>query len=691
VHHPSKQSTLMGLIFGLFAVLYCLPFQKALIQTSLSLAILFPVQTVLWRLGLNSKTRDYFFAVTTLVTYFFLKHLWANSDLFFYLFSILLAAVLSYRIFLASCSSMFLLEGVREYVYQSERPEDIAFRYALFFAAGTLTYLLLRDEKKRKEEYREQLFDLKFAMEMLEDKETPVGQTARKVDAAIALDRFLRETMENIQRVYKPETTLLWLYLADRKQLRLQQQAGNSQDLKSNQIVALGEGPVGWTALNRKVFLQQDREDGVQISLYNKARKTLSFLAVPILNGDRLEAVITLDSFSPAYFPSEAVTAIETFAAQISENIRMARLAKDQEETNVRSKSLRRAGKELSEESDFEKIVKKLPGLCREITKFDFSAVTILDGEQGTYSLFEWADEQEQPGSGRMIGNKRRTWISWFMTNCEEPLIISRNQLRLQGMPVLRGDEELDELSSFLAIPLRYQQKPIGALLLGSEENEAFSSHDAGVLAILGFQAGVSLENAANSNSDGLTSLLNHRHFKKKLEEEIERAERQKQPLTLMMMDIDHFKGFNDTFGHPAGDFILRGLAALLKKNARNIDVLARYGGEEFAALLPGIDAKNGKKTAERWRKAVQRSTFKWDGRNLSVTLSIGLATYPDDVKVEPENFRNDDAARIKARENHQEELITRADKALYEAKENGRNQVRQWGERKATGSRLFG
>jgi len=137
-------------------------------------------------------------------------------------------------------------------------------------------------------------------------------------------------------------------------------------------------------------------------------------------------------------------------------------------------------------------------------------------------------------------------------------------------------------------------------------------------------------------------------------------------------MDIDHFKGFNDSFGHPAGDFVLRSLANLLKNNARKIDILARYGGEEFAALLPGVDNKGARKTAERWRKAVQRASLKLHEKTFAVTISIGCASYPHD-------------AGSKA------ELIQKADQALYSAKESGRNQVRHCGDTEERKFSLFG
>ncbi|MCI0411924.1 diguanylate cyclase, partial [bacterium] len=423
--------------------------------------------------------------------------------------------------------------------------------------------------------------------------------------------------------------------------------------------------PIGWAALNKKTFLQQNRQEGVNYFSGSKKSVIRSLLAVPILDKDRLEGVLSVESEHLNYFAEDAEKALSSFAAQIAQTIRMARLAKEREERAIEFQAFYRASKELASTIEFEEIVNKLHVLCAEIVPYDFSAVAVWQEPGDLYSVYQWASPTEAALIKNDLPNDGRSWISWFLNNREEPFILTKTQLNLQQMPLLFEEENLPSLSTFLAAPMRHQQQRIGALLLGSKQEEAFSSHQARVVSILCNQAAVSLENSSIIQkmeelaiTDGLTGLFNHRYFQEAFQRELERAERQNQKLTLLIMDIDHFKGFNDSFGHPAGDFILKSLAQVLKKNARKIDVLARYGGEEFAALLPGIDKKNARKTAERWRRNVQRSTFKSGGQSFAITLSIGFATYPEDGH-----------AKI--------ELIEKADRGLYDAKENGRNQVR--------------
>jgi diguanylate cyclase (GGDEF)-like protein len=153
--------------------------------------------------------------------------------------------------------------------------------------------------------------------------------------------------------------------------------------------------------------------------------------------------------------------------------------------------------------------------------------------------------------------------------------------------------------------------------------------------------------------SDGLTGLKNHRAFKAKINEEFQRANRFQLPLSLLLLDVDHFKPFNDTFGHPAGDEVLRRVARLLEENARTTDLVARYGGEEFVVILPYTDQDETVLAGERFREII--ASADWDKR--AITASFGAATLLPTMG---------DAA----------ELIAAADAALYMSKQNGRNRV---------------
>jgi diguanylate cyclase (GGDEF)-like protein len=156
---------------------------------------------------------------------------------------------------------------------------------------------------------------------------------------------------------------------------------------------------------------------------------------------------------------------------------------------------------------------------------------------------------------------------------------------------------------------------------------------------------------------DGLTQVFNRRYFEEALERELSRCRRYERALSLVMLDIDFFKQINDTFGHLAGDAVLKQAASLIRNRTRREDVLARYGGEEFGLILPEIDLKGAAVMAEKVRKLVERHAFTFDDLRIPVRLSAGVSTL---------ERKKDDPA----------ELIRRADEKLYQAKESGRNRV---------------
>lgn len=156
---------------------------------------------------------------------------------------------------------------------------------------------------------------------------------------------------------------------------------------------------------------------------------------------------------------------------------------------------------------------------------------------------------------------------------------------------------------------------------------------------------------------DGLTKLTNYQRFQEVLDEEMYRAKRYKMPLTLLMMDLDHFKKINDTFGHLAGDYILREVSDLLQKSMRKSDVVARYGGEEFAILLPETPQEGAFILAERLCDKLSSKALTYGEQTIFVTMSIGIAAYS--AKTDSSNA----------------DLIKKADTALYRAKDSGRNQ----------------
>ncbi len=237
--------------------------------------------------------------------------------------------------------------------------------------------------------------------------------------------------------------------------------------------------------------------------------------------------------------------------------------------------------------------------------------------------------------------------------------------------PIFSSDDLVPELNSLLIIPLHIGgDAPFGVLVLGSKSAGAFVSPAREMLELIAGQVAVKLD-LSNAHEqiremamvDGMTGLKNHRTFQQAFDTMLVRASRRRDPLCMILMDIDHFKQLNDTYGHPFGDEVLKRVASILGSAARKVDLAARYGGEEFALLLEDSDADGGRQIAERVRKEIEQLRILNDTEGeVSVTISMGLSSYPADGE-------------------QKDELITHADKALYLAKQSGRNRVCGWSE----------
>jgi diguanylate cyclase (GGDEF)-like protein len=225
---------------------------------------------------------------------------------------------------------------------------------------------------------------------------------------------------------------------------------------------------------------------------------------------------------------------------------------------------------------------------------------------------------------------------------------------------------------SVALVPLNRRGKLMGVLCLGSYSPDRFVEDMAtDFVKHMTSVVSVCLENNLNFETlrrtsliDTLTGVNNRRFLEQRLGEEVDRAQRNSEPLTCMFFDIDFFKAVNDTYGHQAGDQVLLVIATAIKEELRNNDVLARYGGEEFVALLSNISEAKAQDIAERIRKTISNITVEINQQKIQVTISIGLATYVSGAKA---TFTSQEIA---------EKLVHCADKALYDAKHAGRDCV---------------
>lgn len=225
--------------------------------------------------------------------------------------------------------------------------------------------------------------------------------------------------------------------------------------------------------------------------------------------------------------------------------------------------------------------------------------------------------------------------------------------------------KDLFSLSPSFFVPLKAKNRMIGFLLLGEkmESSHEFTDYEKNIIENIASLAAIAINNSQlleMTTTDIMTHLkLKHYFFTLLMErlDIINSSGAKKEPLSILMIDIDFFKKINDTYGHAAGDIVLEEVARVIKSCTRNADTAARYGGEEFVVMLNNTPVSAAMAIAERIRKLVEESAILYDGQKINVTISIGVSSY---------NFDLEPAKSI----------VDRADKALYESKQNGRNRV---------------
>ncbi len=217
---------------------------------------------------------------------------------------------------------------------------------------------------------------------------------------------------------------------------------------------------------------------------------------------------------------------------------------------------------------------------------------------------------------------------------------------------------------SFMALPLHLFGRLVGFVRASASEPDRFRAEDLRGAELACTLAGVSMENIQLFEKvnelaikDGLTGLYTHRAFQSRLEEEILRSARSKVPFSVIMADIDHFKSYNDTFGHQAGDAVLKAVSQAISGGVREIDFAARYGGEEFALVITAAGREQAAAVAEKVRLALEALSFNFGGRASRVTASFGVAEFPAEASAAGQ-------------------LVRVADERLFRAKQAGRNRV---------------
>ncbi len=290
----------------------------------------------------------------------------------------------------------------------------------------------------------------------------------------------------------------------------------------------------------------------------------------------------------------------------------------------------------------------------RTPSKFIFGLLNEHDHTLVDYTLFSESNGQISSQYQVELGGD----FPAVVINNKQPLLLKDlpNEAKNYNISVEKADFRFH---SWLGVPLLAHEEVLGIIILQTEQRGAYDAGTMTAFSTIARQTAIAVQNAKLyqlATKDGLSKLYVRRYFDQRISDEWYRSRHNDTPLSLLMMDLDNFKSFNDNYGHQAGDIVIKKSAELVIRGLRSDDVVARYGGEEFAFILPHTPLKAAMGVADRIVKRIAAERIEYDGNVFSITASIGVASTP-------ENAPKDCA-----------ELISMADQALYAAKEAGKN-----------------
>jgi diguanylate cyclase (GGDEF)-like protein len=514
-------------------------------------------------------------------------------------------------------------------------------------------------------------------LEEWEPRAQPVGtleggtalfsQAAEEEQRAWLQSRFRERARQLLgllkQAIPQARSCALFLYQPVDDRLRLELCVGGAtRDYREALLITVGHGAIGWAAKERKPCLYARLDPQRQRPDYYQADAAIrSLLVVPFLRGERLEGVLCVDSAKAESLgdrEEELLTlATGCLQAQLEDVRQQGAIVRQTQHFSM----LHAASQSLNSGLDLQRRLEAMTEMAQKIVQSDISMLCLVESGERKAVIRVVRGEME-PCLGQSFG--LTDGLVCLVVKNRQPILLSRlpDEQPTRFFPI-KSKIRLTA-RSFLGLPLILQDRVIGLLICTADQPSAFTALHQHLLSILCNQAAQAIADAQLHAEverlaavDGLTGMYNYREFHERLHYEWEQAQRHGESLALMMIDLDHFKRVNDTYGHQTGDRILKQVAALLSRLARKVDTVGRYGGEEFAILLPKTTAQQAGKMAERIRKVVERHPFGLEGVGVPVTLSIGVASAPADAT-------------------GQDHLVSVADKALYRAKEQGRNRT---------------
>jgi len=486
----------------------------------------------------------------------------------------------------------------------------------------------------------------------------------RQISSSLSFSEVVSQILDSTQSLLGARRSSIMLLDNATQELRVVGSRGIDTKTVQELRFRPGEGIAGHVLATAEPLLIPDASQDKRFVLRKgHSPKPESIACVPLRDSEGVLGVLSIDKplgVNDALGEDE-LSYLIFLADHAAVALKNARLHEDLAHRVTQLSTLYEVGSALTSVLNVDRLLNKIIDGVVQVTGAQICSLMMLDPD-GKYLRVRVAKGMSKTMM-KKIAIRVGEGISGYVAKTGEPLLITD----IENHPLFKKRSLKKYTSnSLLTVPLKIKGKVIGVLNVNNKQPAGvFTPDDQNLLTLFANQAAVLIENAnlyenmeRLATTDGLTGLYVHRHFQEALDGELRRAKRFQRPLSVLMMDIDHFKVLNDKYGHQTGDYVLREVAQLVMRvGRRKDDILGRYGGEEFIAALIETPKRGALRAAERFRTAVQDHQFSYKGKQMAVTISIGVANYPDDADT-------------------REALIRIADECLYFAKNSGRNRL---------------
>src|SRR6266404_3117344 len=471
------------------------------------------------------------------------------------------------------------------------------------------------------------------------------------------LDEVLNRILEIIRDFFQLQNGAVLLLDKSRQELQVRAHLGRS-NVDVGYRIPKGTG-LTWAAvdLRRPVFAPDVLNDPRYLRMVNETR---SEVTIPLIVRGEVIGVLDFQSEQLDYFNPEKIDLLTLFSTQASMALENARLYSAERRRSEQLEAINAIAKKTTRVLDLDELLTVVCQLLLEWFRIDHVAVLLAENESLRIRAHEGRLTPNVAMGSTLTPGTGLAARALSMGRC----VIENHVNNVDGYIV-----GFAETQSEMCVPLIIFGEKLGVLALDSAHNNAFDNDDIQPLESVADLCAAAIQNAHNFDRmkqlayvDGLTGIHNRRYFEMRIVEELERAARFQGRMSVIMVDIDHFKKMNDEFGHLLGDEMLRAVSNILKQQLRKMDMVCRYGGDEFAIVVPETTGESAVRVAEKLRRQVETHFF--PGVPRPVTISCGVADYP-------------------AHGVTRDEVVAAADSALYQAKQAGRNQVASAGVKK--------